>query len=102
MAALMKEIRHEGTLPGKTLARAPRVTTRYLLYSSSFALRDLDVELVRAVSLPERCPDSCRLAFKVTDATSVSLCQRPHGYRCRPFHVLSPTLYLHPRSGWAS
>ena len=73
MADLVKQICHEGTLPGKTLSRYGPVTRRYLLNSSTFTLRNLDVELVRAVSLPECRPDSRRLAFEITDACTVSV-----------------------------
>ena len=51
MGDLVEEIRHEGTLPGKTLRRRCTVTTSYLLHSSSFTFWDSDVELVRAVAL---------------------------------------------------
>ena len=53
MADSMKEVRHEGTRPGELLPVRHTVTRRYLLYSSSSALRDLDVELVGAVMLAD-------------------------------------------------
>ena len=74
MAALVEKIRHEGTLPGKTLSRGTRVTSRYLLNSSSSsAFRDLDVELVGAVMLADGRLHLSGLAFQETNAISVSI-----------------------------
>ena len=53
MADSVEEVRHEGTLPGKTLSVYCAVTRRYLLYSSSSAFRGPDVELVGAVMLAD-------------------------------------------------
>ena len=73
MAALVEKIRHEGTLPGKTLSRGPHVTSRYLLNSSSSAFRDLDVELVGTVMLTDGRLHLSGLAFQKADAVSVSI-----------------------------
>ena len=78
MAALVEEVRHEGTLPGKTLIRAPCVTSRYLLYSSSFSFWDPDVKLKGPVTLMDGRPGAVSLTLKVTDAAAVSVNVEDH------------------------
>ena len=78
MEDLVEEIRHEGTLPGKTLSRYRSVTRRYLLYSSSSAFRDLDVELVGAVMFADGRLDLGRFTFQEADAIPVSALIKDH------------------------
>ena len=70
----MKQIRHEGTPPGKTLSpRSLAVTSRYLLYSSSFTLRHLYVELIRAVTVVDGRLYAGGLGLQVAAAPPVSI-----------------------------
>ena len=73
MAVSVKEIRHEGTLPGKTLSRYLAAAPRYRLNSSSSTLWDPDVELVRAVALLDGRLYFSSLALQEADAISVSI-----------------------------
>ena len=73
MAASVEKIRHEDTLPGKTLSRGTHVASRYLLNSSSSAFRGLDVELVCAVMLTDGRLHLSGLAFQEANAVSVGI-----------------------------
>ena len=78
MADSVEEVCHEGTLPGKTLLVYHAVTPRYRLYSSSFALRDLDVKLVGPVTLPDARLDVSGLALEEADAVAVRVLVEDH------------------------
>ena len=78
MAALVKEVRHEGTLPGKTLSRYLTVTSSYFLHSTSFALWGPDVELEGPVTLVDGRLGAVSLALEVADATTVSVQVEDH------------------------
>ena len=73
MAALVEKIRHEGTLPGKTLRRYRTVTSSYLLHSSFFTLRDSDVELESAVAFVNGRLGPVGFTFEVADASTVGI-----------------------------
>ena len=73
MGDLVEEIRHEGTLPGKTLRRRCTVTSSYLLHSSSFTFWDSDVKLKGPVTLMDGRFGAVGLALKVADAAAVSI-----------------------------
>ena len=69
----MEEIRHEGTLPGKTLSRYCAVTSSYFLHSSSFTFWGPDVKLEGSVTLVDGRFGAVGLALKVADAAAVSI-----------------------------
>ena len=73
MAFSMEEIRHEGTLPGKTLSRYLAVTSSYFLHSSSFALWDPNVKLKGPVTFMDGRLGSVSFALEVADTATVSI-----------------------------
>ena len=74
----MKEVRHEGTLPGKTLSSYIAVTPRYRLHSFSFTSRDLDIKLICAVTLFNGGLYFSGFALKEANTVAVSVLVEHH------------------------
>ena len=70
-APLVKEVGHEGTLPGKTLT--PGYFLSSYLLNSSTAFRYFNVELESPVTLIDGRFDPSRLALQVTDTLSAGV-----------------------------
>ena len=87
MAFSMEEIRHEGTLPGKTLSRYLAVTSSYLLHSSSFALWDPDIKLKGPVTFMNGRAGTVSLALQIADAAAVRVNVEDHTKVVRHFRV---------------